>query len=167
MEGMSKQRHNTPTWEVWGGTREPAFLRDSKWSWWTEGHTGWYPSRQGPTQALAAGSPPTASRKAANGICCNQLAGVQTSSVMSESLWLCPYSPGDKAQWLHLKKRNNSSPLSGDLWGLKEIFAQKYDLTKSIIQVSLIRRMCQSQQKNPRWVFCLLPLLSLYESTFW
>lgn len=80
--------------------------------------------------------------------------------------WLGPYLPGDQAR-LHRKRGILASALSGDLWGLQEMFAQKDCLTKSMIQVSLIRRMCQSQQENPRWVFCLLPLLSLYDSTFW
>lgn len=60
------------------------------------------------------------------------------------------------------RKRNHGSPISVDLWGSEEMFAQKDCPRKSITQGSLISKMCQSQQEKPRCVFCLLPLLSLY-----
>lgn len=124
-----------------------------------------------------------ASGKVAYGMCHNQFAGGQISPMTSEKIpghlggWgsggALNLTPGSALphqvtrQWLHLKWGIVAASLLGDLWHLKEImFAQQYYLTKSIIQVWLMR-ICQSGQENPRWGFCLLPLLSLYESTFW
>lgn len=77
-----------------------------------------------------------------------------------DSSWLHPSLPGEQAQWLLLKRSQNSSPPHppGDLWGCQKMSTQRYSPTQNITLALSIRRMCPSLQETPRWVFCLLPI---------
>lgn len=178
MEGVLKHRYHTPLHRSAVGPGNLC-LRDSKWSWWSEGHA---------LSGIGLGNaPPNLScRKPSHGLrkgCIWHLPQpISWGSNQPSAIWegpgapwwdggaldlthgSAPSLPGDQAQWQHLKTGIIAAPLGGSVKLKGKVCAEVLPNKKHQTML-LTRRMCQSQQGNLRWVFRVLPLLTPSEST--